>query len=449
MSTASERPSVSDPGAEPQGVSRRGVLAGGGLGIVALAASIATPAIAHAAPASGATSAADAPDAFGALHRDFVARAGRDLRVGGKAWRFGGTNTYYLHVASHYRIDSALDNAAQIGLQAVRCWAFSDGTDGGQQVVLQPKPYVYDEAAFDSLDYAVYKAGQLGLRLVLTLTNNWSDYGGMPEYVKWFHPELANDEYGDSTGNTPNHDLFYTDPDIRKAYLAYVRHVITRRNRYTGLKYNQDPTIMTWELANEPRNRSAGTGFGKSGGAPLLAWADAVSRYVKSLAPQQLVALGDEGFGLDASSSDYPYGGYEGNDWVKLTSLPAIDYGTVHLYPLGWGEKTDPVGWGTEWIQAHAKAAAAIGKPVVLEEFGLPMGQSPVSADETTRDTAYQTWVDAARTSGLNGFQFWLLTALNDDGTLYPDYDGLRVVFPSSTATLMGAAAKAMTGSEE
>jgi mannan endo-1,4-beta-mannosidase len=365
---------------------------------------------------------------------------------GGKAWRFGGTNTYYLHTSSHYMIDSALDNAGQVGLKVVRAWAFSDGTSGGQSVVLQPAPYKYDEAAFDSLDYAVYKAGQLGIKLVLTLTNNWGDYGGMPQYVKWFHPSLANDQYGDATGNTPNHDLFYTDPQIRAAYFAYITHVITRVNRYTGLSYRDDPTIMTWELANEPRNRSAGTGFGNTGGEPLLKWADTASQLVKRLAPHQLVALGDEGFGLDKSSSDYPYGGYEGNDWVKLTSLPAIDYGTFHMYPIGWGETSDPVGWGNSWITAHATAAAKIGKPVVLEEFGLPIGQSPASADEATRDSSYQSWLSTVESSGISGFQFWLLTALTDAGVLYGDYDGLRVVFPSSTATLMGNAAAVLAG---
>ncbi|GAA4167888.1 hypothetical protein GCM10022287_02100 [Gryllotalpicola koreensis] len=203
---------------------------------------------------------------------------------------------------------------------------------------------------------------------------------------------------------------------------------------------------MTRELANEPRNRSAGTGFADTGGAPLLKWADSASRLVKRLAPNQLVALGDEGFGLDKTSSDYPYGGYEGNDWVKLTSLPAIDYGTFHLYPVTWGETADPVGWGTKWITDHAAAAAKIGKPVVLGEFGLPIGQSPASADEATRDASYQTWVDAVQSPSLSGFQFWLLTALTDDGTLYGDYDGLRVVFPSSTATLFRSAAAAIAG---
>ncbi|GAA4170603.1 cellulase family glycosylhydrolase [Gryllotalpicola koreensis] len=261
---------MSERAPEPhRGVSRRGLLVGGGVAAAAAAGTaLLNPLAASASTAVAAQGSLPNPWDFG--RGAYVSRRGSSLLAGGKPWRFGGTNTYYLHTSSHYMIDSALDNAGQLGLKVVRAWAFSDGAAGGQNVVLQSAPYKYDESAFDSLDYAVYKAGQLGIKLVLALTNNWGDYGGMPQYVKWFHPSLSDDEYGDATGNTPNHDLFYTDPQIRAAYSAYVAHVITRVNRYTGLAYRDDPTIMTWELANEPRNRSAGTGFGNTDGAALL-----------------------------------------------------------------------------------------------------------------------------------------------------------------------------------
>ena len=62
-------------------------------------------------------------------------------------------------------IDSVLDDAAAMSLAVIRAWAFADGP--GTTMPLQPRPFVYDEAAFDSLDYAVWKAGQVGVRLVL------------------------------------------------------------------------------------------------------------------------------------------------------------------------------------------------------------------------------------------------------------------------------------------
>jgi mannan endo-1,4-beta-mannosidase len=35
------------------------------------------------------------------------------------------------------------------------------------------------------LDYVLYKAKQLGIRVMLCLTNNWKDFGGMDQYVSW------------------------------------------------------------------------------------------------------------------------------------------------------------------------------------------------------------------------------------------------------------------------
>ena len=410
------------------GIDRRTALLGAGAGVAAAAAS--TMLVAAPAQASEHVPhphlAARHPFA---RRDDFVAVRGGGFQLNGKPWRFGGTNCYYLHASSHYMIDSLLNDAAQMQLQVVRCWAFYDDPSKPDQA-LQTSPGVYPEANYDSLDYTVYKAGQVGLKLVLPLVNNWPDYGGMQQYVKWVLG-LADDSYADAV----NHDRFYTDAKIRKAFLAYVEHVINRRNRYTGLRYRDDPTIMTWELANEPRNRTDKTG------AAVKAWADDVSRHIRKWAPKQLIAVGDEGMGLDPAASDYPYSTYEGDHWKDLTALPAIDYGTFHSYPQNWGESPekgiDPVAWGEKWITDHATAGKALGKPVVLEEFGLLVNATQGVTTTAARDAAYERWLQTAQKSGLAGFQFWILTALTDAGVLYEDYDGYRVVYPSSTASLM------------
>ena len=373
---------------------------------------------------------------------EFVTTRNRDFRIGRERFRFGGTNTYYLHQQSHYMIDAALDDAAAMGLKVVRAWTFSDGTD--QAKPIQPEPYRYDEEVLDSLDYAVFKAGQLGIRLVLALVNNWPDYGGMPQYVTWFL-SLPSDVYGDAV----NHDRFYTDEAIRKCYRAWAKHIVTRRNPYTGRRYRDDPTIMTFELANEPRNRSDKTG------KTLLTWADDMSRHVKSLAPDQLVAVGDEGFYGGKGNVDYPYSDYEGNHWKQLVALPAVDYGTMHLYPQHWGDaaSADPVGWGSRWITDHLRDGARLRKPVVLEEYGLEVKAGTKVPDHATRTAGYRTWTQVVERNGV-GDQFWLLTSRVDDGSFYPDYDGYRIVWRNDdtnptreTAIMLAAHAKTMSGS--
>jgi mannan endo-1,4-beta-mannosidase len=390
-------------------LTRRAVLAG---------ATAATAATVTAALPAAATQAVQARPAT-----DFVTVSGGAFRLRGREFRFGGTNTYYLHQKSHYMIDNALGDAAAMGLPVIRAWAFADGTDRAEKP-LQPAPYRYDETAFDSLDYAVYRAGQLGLRLVLGLTNNWPDYGGMAQYVTWFLG-LPDDSYTTEV----NHDRFYDTPAIQACYRAYVRHVMTRTNRYTHRPYTQDPTIMAWELANEPRSRSDKTG------ARLLTWITETSRYFQQLA-----------------ATDYPYTTYEGDRWKDFIALPSIDYATFHLYPQNWGHPHDPVPWGTQWITDHLTDARAAHKPAVLEEYGLGINPTQSIPDTAARDAGYQTWTNTILTQGGAGDQFWLLTSRLDDGSWYPDYDGLRIYWsndPSNptntTAHLLSTHATTMT----
>ncbi len=397
------------------GPSRRGLLGGAAAGALAV----------------GALGLANAPDAaaegnsrpvWPGQTKGFVRSRAGALWLGGDPFRYAGTNCYYLHYKSHYMIDSVLNDAKQMGLKVIRAWAFLDGrpADG---FVFQPAPGVFDEDGFEALDYTVWKAGQLGLRLVLTLTNNWPDFGGMDQYVAWF--------------GAAEHDDFYRVPAIKQAYKKTVRHVVGRRNRYTGLAYVEDPTVMTWELANEPRCRSD-----KSGNT-LVAWADEMSQFVKSLAPKQLVAVGDEGFFGDAANADYPYSDYEGVAWRRLSTLKAVDYGTVHCYPDSWEgslSQAAKVTWGTTWFADHIAEGHRLKVPVIIEEFGL----KDTSMDLAVRNAAYTAWTGAVTSGGGAGDHVWILTARQDDGTPYPDYDGFRVVYPSSTAAVVTAHAAAL-----
>lgn len=89
---------------------------------------------------------------------------------------------------------------------------------------------------------------------------------------------------------------------------------------------------------------------------------------------------------------------------------------SLHLYPSSWG-KDDA--WGTAWIVNHTAAAHAIGKPVVVGEFGVPAG----GQSET-----YSTWTSAGAEAGTNGLNFWMMCGREDDGSAdggwYPNYDG-------------------------
>ena len=68
---------------------------------------------------------------------------------------------------------------------------------------------------------------QHGIKLIIPLTNNWNDFGGMDQYVRW-----AGGAY---------HDEFYTNPTIRGWYKDWISHVLDRVNPLTGVAYKDDP----------------------------------------------------------------------------------------------------------------------------------------------------------------------------------------------------------------
>jgi mannan endo-1,4-beta-mannosidase len=343
---------------------------------------------------------------------DFVGRRGHNFTLHDDVFYFAGTNNYYLHYQSHFMIDDVLNGAVAIGLPVIRTWGFLDG-NASNGFVMQPSPGVYPEAGYERFDYTVWKAGELGLKLVVPLVNNWNDFGGMNQYITWF--------------GASNHDDFYTNLQIKAAYKAYVRNFLHRKNRYTGRLMKDEPSIMTWELANEPRCQSDTTGD------TLFNWVREMSSFIKRLDKRHLVAVGDEGWFNIPSNPDWPYNGSQGGDWSRNLALPTVDYGTLHLYPDYWGKDNT---WSLQWISDHITNGHALGKPVVLEEYGW--------LDLTARDTIYEGWTDAIYKQGGNGDQFWILTGLQDDGTLYPNYDGFRVTYPSSTATVLAEHAAGM-----
>lgn len=417
---------------------RRGRL-GRRLGAAVVAAtSLVAACVGLAVPASAAPEAAQA---------GFVtARAGQ-LRLDGKPYEFAGTNNYYLGYKSQAALEAVLDDAQVAGFDVIRTWGSQDyqNPDGSGSVhqnfegvwyqawdASGGRPVVNEGAdGLERLDAVIAEAGARGIRLVIPFTNNWNAFGGMDQYVRW----AGLDEHAD----------FYTDPTIRGWFADWIETLLTRTNTITGVQYKDDPTILAWELANEPRCTSAGAyPNGDCDTSTITTWAAEMSAHVKSIDGNHLLSAGDEGFFCrDASewtlAAEYGASGYgegfgedcaDGVDTIALASLPDIDLMSMHLYPDHW--KTS-VGWGTGWIRAHAEAARAIGKPVYLGEFGLN--------DKATRLPTYATWLAEIRDTGVDGTLYWMLASEQDDGTLYADYDGFTVYCPSPVCSLMSAQA--------
>jgi mannan endo-1,4-beta-mannosidase len=375
----------------------------------------------------------------------FVEAKGNRLTLAGKSYEFAGTNNYYLGYKSPAMVDAVLDDAAAAGFDVIRTWGFQDyqNPDGSGSVHQNFEGVWYqawDDTAgapvvnegadgLERLDYVIAAAAERGIRLIIPFTNNWNAFGGMDQYVRW----AGLDEHAD----------FYTDPTIRGWFKDWTATLLNRTNSLTGVAYKDDPTIMAWELANEPRCTSAGVyPDGECDTETITTWADEMSRHVKSIDDNHLLAVGDEGFFCRPEdqwtlTATYGASGYgpgfgedcaDGVDTVALASLEHIDMMSMHLYPDHWKTTTQ---WGTGWITEHAEEAARIGKPVYLGEFGI--------VDKVTRMPVYDDWLRTIRHSGVDGALYWILSSEQDDGTLYADYDGFTVYCPSPVCTLISA----------
>lgn len=379
----------------------------------------------------------------------FVKTDGTKFTLDGSPFYYAGTNCYYLNFKQQADIDNELDDAAAMGLKVVRTWGdidagvktgqvdsngypvFSNNSDGSGQKdgiyyqyfdSTQNKPIVNGGAdGLQKLDYVIYKASQKGMKLLIDFTNNWSDFGGMNQYVLWAK------QAGE---NVNGHDDFYTNAKIKDWYKNYVNTLLNRTNSYTGIKYKDDPTIFSWELANEPRAESD-SGCVKN---ILGNWVTEMSSYVKSIDKNHLLTVGDEGFyNIPYNQGDTPsnwvYHGSEGYDWNSLIKTPNIDFGTVHLYTDSWSfQNTSDADY---WIKKHGVDAKNANKPVILEEYGLK--------DRSTRTQTYNHWFDILSGKTYTGVEyagsnFWMLASLMTTGGLYPDYDNYTVYLrPDST----------------
>jgi mannan endo-1,4-beta-mannosidase len=340
---------------------------------------------------------------------------------------------------SQFMVDDVLETAAASGFRVLRAWASLDiGNQDGSNSVHGKADGVYFQYwdgtkpayndgsdGLEHLDYVVYKAGQLGIRLVFPLVNNWSAFGGMDQYVRW-----ADGQY---------HDQFYSDPVLRGWFKSWIDHLLNRTNIYTGLKYKDDPTIMTWELANEPRCIGSGV-YPRSDSCTtqtLIAWADEMSRYIKKVDKNHLVSVGDEGFYCIPGAADWTENCGEGVDTLAFTMLPKIDVMSFHLYPDHWGKD---VAWSTAWIERHFAEARELDKPAMLGEFGWQ--------GKATRNPVFKEWTDTVFNNLGAGALYWILSGRQDDGSYYQDYDGFTVYCPSPVCTTISNFAAMMSAGQ-
>lgn len=316
-----------------------------------------------------------------------------------------------------------------------------------------------------------------GMKAVMTLNNFWHWSGGMPQYMKWAHEEadtscgedfsayqvgLTHPESGDPLLEADHHvpfqgsirfeegtgddcqavakgewaiphpdtlppdtnpwpdqmdlsSLFFCNKKAQEFYFSRAKVVIE--------KLKDHPGIMAWQLGNEPRSF-------KGWGPLFKLWVERNAKFIKDIDPNHLVSVGSEG---DLS---YNWGTYANSDFRDFHDVPGVDYLTFHIWPENW-QWYDPslpkdstadrslqaaIAKSDEYIALQLEHAAALNKPIVVEEFGLARDDKsePVESTVTKRNEYYasvfQAVVDNPELAGVN---FWAWAGIGrptDDG---------------------------------
>mgnify|MGYP002575161241 FL=1 len=337
----------------------------------------------------------------------------------GKPYYFVGANFWYGAIlgsegegGNRERLHKELDFLKSIGINNLRVLVGADGENGIKTRVepsLQVAPGVYNDTILAGLDYFMNELRERDMTAVLYLNNSWEWSGGYSVYLQWSGHGDAVVPAVDGWPAYMEYVKQFPQSDSAKALFAnHVNYIVSRTNRYNQIKYVDDPTIMSWQIGNEPR------AFSDENKEPFARWMADVAAQIKSLDPNHMVSSGSEGsWGCEMDM----------NLFEKIHADPNINYLNIHIWPYNWSwVKADSL---TEllprakentkkYIDDHMIIARKYSKPIVLEEFGFPRDGFSFSkeAPTTARDEYYRYVFDLIRqdreSGGLfAGCNFW------------------------------------------
>ncbi|KAK7467163.1 hypothetical protein VKT23_004221 [Stygiomarasmius scandens] len=255
----------------------------------------------------------------------FVKAEGNRFMVNGSEFKWIGTTAYWLPTLNTEQdIIDTLSNMSAAGITVVKTWAFNDVeaipengtwfqliTNGTTTVNTGPN-------GLQKLDMVIKHAERFGIYVLLSLTNNWNprplfddlktsiddltnsvegrgfqrrdvtpgtnntlprnflsnDFGGMDVYVRQF--------------GLQNHDDFYQNETLIKAFQDYTTSVISR--------YVNSTAVFSWEIANDPRCSSTIQASADCKTTTVTQWHSTIAQHIQSIDPNHLISSGNQGF---------------------------------------------------------------------------------------------------------------------------------------------------------
>jgi mannan endo-1,4-beta-mannosidase len=328
-----------------------------------------------------------AHDQGGKEGADFVERTGNKLTRAGKPYRFSGPNIEWLGLEGYgphdpmgprypdrFEVEDAFATAAEMGARVVRSQTMGDTL--GCPLCIEPEQGRFNEAGFQSTDYALLTARKHGMKVIVTLIGDCATcpFGGIGQYLAWQKKSNPLD--------------FFTDPALIAAFEKHIDAVLNHKNTLTGVRYRDDPTILAWENCN--MCGIVATFMGVQNASPSIsAWVEKIGKHVKSVDAHHLY--------LDTSGI---FGGFP-----AVLDNPSTDAAAFEYYPhwdalMGSGSRTTAASFTRD-----AATVTGHGKVYIVNEFGWDRTDWKTLADlQEVLDTL-------ARDANISGDGFWALQA--------------------------------------
>jgi mannan endo-1,4-beta-mannosidase len=310
------------------------------------------------------------------MPEDFISVDKNQFIKDGKPYYFLGTNFWYgmnLGIANNAkyrsRLTRELDQLQALGINNLRIMAASEGPDSEpwrMSPALQPALGVYNEDLLKGLDFLLVEMAKRDMYAVLCLNNMWPWSGGFAQYINWvtgepipYPPPAKNGTWLKYINYSAG---FFKNKAAKAAYLKHIDIIINRTNSISNIPYKEDPTIFSWQLANEPRAITTFRAYRR--------WIKTTAAFIKKSDPNHLVSIGSEG------DAFIPFS----NKFKKEHRIKNIDYATMHIWIQNWAwydpkkpEKTfsKALSKAKNYIHKHVAIAQKLNMPIILEEFGI------------------------------------------------------------------------------
>lgn len=173
------------------------------------------------------------------------------LALDGKRLRLWGVNIQSGVFGTHEEIDAVIQRLQKLGFNGIRLWP-TTGTFRSMHRGLAKQREIDPERALDFFDRMVFRAGQNGMRVQMTMLHYLDLRTIRATYAAEFGTAKAA-LLDDSQLRLVHGILPYVSPTYAGVLKSHIASTLQHTNPYTERPYHSEPAISAWELANESR----------------------------------------------------------------------------------------------------------------------------------------------------------------------------------------------------